>query len=147
MSTETRAELQYLQVLSICHYVAAVLLGLCSCGPLFYVGLGFMMATSRLPMNRNAQEPPPEIMGWIFIVMGVGLTVLGWIMAVCAALAGRFLSQRKHYTYCLVIAGFDCLWMPIGTVLGVFTFVVLLRESVRNLFEQAAVPENPQHLG
>jgi len=62
--------------------------------------------------------------------------------AVCLALAGRFLAQRRRYYYCLVMAGIACMFMPFGTVLGVFTIIVLLRESVKELFgegEAAAV--------
>jgi hypothetical protein len=36
--------------------------------------------------------------------------------------------------YCLVVAGIECIFMPFGTVLGVFTIIVLMRPSVRNLF-------------
>jgi len=34
----------------------------------------------------------------------------------------------------MVIAGIECLFMPFGTVLGVFTLVVLVRPSVKELF-------------
>ena len=33
-----------------------------------------------------------------------------------------------------------CLFMPFGTVLGVFTIIVLMRPSVKPLFDQAAGP-------
>lgn len=49
-------------------------------------------------------------------------------------LAGRALAQRRRYTFCLVIAGVACMFMPFGTVLGVFTIIVLLRDSVKELF-------------
>jgi hypothetical protein len=32
------------------------------------------------------------------------------------------------------MAGVECIFMPFGTVLGAFTLVVLLRESVKQLF-------------
>jgi hypothetical protein len=28
----------------------------------------------------------------------------------------------------------ECLWMPVGTVLGVFTIIVLMRPRVKRLF-------------
>jgi len=37
--------------------------------------------------------------------------------------------------FSLIIAGINCVQFPFGTVLGVFTFVVLLRDSVRELYE------------
>jgi hypothetical protein len=32
------------------------------------------------------------------------------------------------------MAGFACLFMPFGTLLGVFTIIVLQRDSVRRLY-------------
>ena len=39
----------------------------------------------------------------------------------------------------MVIAGINCLHIPLGTLLGVFTLVVLGRESVRKLYLDASV--------
>jgi len=58
----------------------------------------------------------------------------GWIFAVIIFLTGRFLAKRKRYMFCLVIACVECLFMPFGTVLGVFTIIVLMRPSVKELF-------------
>jgi hypothetical protein len=33
-----------------------------------------------------------------------------------------------------VMAGVECIFAPFGTVLGVFTIIVLMRESVKQLF-------------
>ena len=32
------------------------------------------------------------------------------------------------------MAGIECIFMPVGTVLGVFTIIVLVRNSVKALF-------------
>jgi len=44
----------------------------------------------------------------------------------------------------MVIAGLSCLNMPLGTVLGIFTLIVLSRESVKVLFKGEATPQVPQ---
>jgi hypothetical protein len=49
--------------------------------------------------------------------------------------AGRYLSRHVNRTFCLVVAGIECVFTPFGTVLGVFTIIVLMRDSVRELFE------------
>jgi hypothetical protein len=36
--------------------------------------------------------------------------------------------------FCLVMAGIQCIFMPFGTVLGVFTIIVLMRNSVKEAF-------------
>ncbi len=58
--------------------------------------------------------------------------------------SGWCLWKRKSRTFSLVVAAFNCVHMPIGTVLGVFTIVVLVRDSVRELYEaQASVAAAP----
>ncbi|MCA9060582.1 MAG: hypothetical protein KDA85_18855, partial [Planctomycetaceae bacterium] len=53
-------------------------------------------------------------------------------------LVGKRLSQRRSHTFCLIIAGLECTSVPIGTTLGVFTFIVLLRPAVKNLFQETS---------
>ena len=48
--------------------------------------------------------------------------------------AGRFLAQRAYYTFCFVVAALECVFVPFGTVLGVFTIVVLQRPAVKEMF-------------
>jgi hypothetical protein len=43
----------------------------------------------------------------------------------------------------MVIAALLCMFMPFGTVLGVFTIIVLVRDSVKALFNGI----NPQQFG
>ena len=57
-------------------------------------------------------------------------------MAISILIAGRCLSRRKAYSFTLVIACIECLFVPFGTILGVFTIVALSRESVKASFER-----------
>ena len=60
--------------------------------------------------------------------------VLGLLFAVLLAVAGLNLARHQRYMFCLVMAGVGCIFMPFGTVLGVFTIIVLMRDSVKQLF-------------
>jgi hypothetical protein len=42
--------------------------------------------------------------------------------------------------FSLVIAGLNCIQIPFGTALGVFTIIVLLRDSVREAYAAGATP-------
>jgi len=58
-------------------------------------------------------------------------------MAICILIARRALAKRTRYWFVFVVACIECLFMPFGTVLGVFTLIVLSRESVKKLFAPA----------
>lgn len=68
-----------------------------------------------------------SVMGAICLIYGVGTSI-------ATILVGKFINQRRNHLYCLILAGVNCISFPIGTALGVFTFVVLLRDSVKHLF-------------
>jgi hypothetical protein len=131
--TDMTRDEEHLRLLSIFHYAVAGLAGLISLFPIIHliIGLIFVFASHRVTSNG---ELPPAFIGWIFVILAATFITLGWIMAALILTAGRFLARRKHYQFCLVMAGIECLFMPFGTILGVFTIVVLVRESVKPLF-------------
>jgi len=129
-------DLQHLKALSICHYVMAGITAVFSSIAIFHIGMGIMMVTSPSMVSGGSGGPPPEVFGWMFILIGSSVILIGWTYSVLIFIAGRFLAQRKHHLYCLIMAGVSCaVSVPIGTVLGVFTLIVLLRPSVKELFQ------------
>jgi hypothetical protein len=87
---------------------------------------------------EHSKDAPPAAFGLLFIAIGGAVVLTGWSMAACLVVAGRSLAQRKRYMFCLVLAGIACVVCnPLGTVLGVFTIVVLMRPSVKALFAVA----------
>src|SRR6058998_4280751 len=125
----------HLRLLAIFHYVVAGLAALFSLFPLLYtmVGCIFIFA-ARHGTPKPGEELPPEFLGWIFAIVGLLLFLLGIAMAICILIAGRCLSRNKHYTFALVMACIECLFIPFGTILGIFTIIALSRESVKELF-------------
>ncbi len=126
---------EHLRLLAIFHYVVAGLAALFSFFPLLYTTVGaIFIFAARHGTPKPGEELPPEFLGWIFVVLGLLLFLLGTAMAICILIAGRCLSRRKHYTFALVMACIECLFIPFGTILGVFTIIALSRESVKELF-------------
>jgi hypothetical protein len=123
---------QHLELLAIFHYIFGGLSALCACFPLMYLGIGVAMLSGAFNDGGNA---PPEEMGWILAVIGAVLAILGWTMSACIIVAGRKLTRRESHTFCTVVAALMCLSVPLGTALGVFTLIVLMRPSVKELFE------------
>jgi uncharacterized membrane protein len=128
---------EHLQLLAIFHYVVAGLAAMLSFFPLLYSVLGaFLLYAAHHPGSGN-QEPPPAVLGWVFILLGALFFLAGVTMAICVLIAGRSLAFCKRYSFAIVMACIECLFIPFGTILGVFTIVVLSRESVRPLFSKA----------
>ncbi len=124
---------EHLKLLSIFHYIVGGLAGIFAMFPIlhFVIGLVIIFASGRI---EGKGEPPPAFIGWIFVIFAGMIITAGWSFAVCVIVAGRFLARRKRYLFCLVMAGVECIFMPFGTVLGVFTIIVLMRESTKELF-------------
>ena len=130
-----------LELLAIFHYVVAGLAALFSFFPLLYTTVGaIFIFAARHGTAKPGEDLPPEFLGWIFAVLGSVLFLIGIAMAICILMTGRSLALRKRYSFVLVMACIECLFIPFGTILGVFTIVVLSRESVRGLFSTAATP-------
>jgi hypothetical protein len=124
---------EHLRLLSIFHYVVGGFAGLFALFPIFHLifGLFFLFVPEKF---AGKGEPPPAILGWLFVIFALVFITIGWIFAGFIFTAGRFLARRKHYVFCLTMAAVECLFMPFGTVLGVFTIIILMRESVKQLF-------------
>jgi hypothetical protein len=121
---------EHLRLLSIFHYVVAALTACTSLLFLLHIGGGLLLATGAV----DTRDPDARFVGLLLIAVGVFVMGLFLACAAVTAYAGHCLAAHKNYTYCLVIAAILCLNAPIGTVLGVFTIIVLMRSSVRELF-------------
>jgi hypothetical protein len=129
---------EHLRLLSIFHYIVGGLAALFSFFPLLYTTVGAMFIfAARHGTPGPGQEPPPEFIGWIFAVIGSFLFLLGVAIALCILIAGRSLAKHTRYWFAFVMACIECLFLPFGTILGVFTIIVLSRESVKALFPTA----------
>ncbi len=97
--------------------------------------------------NANAwpqgHAPPiPQGMVGMMLVMYCVIGVMALAIAGANILSGWFLRRKTHRVFSLVVAGLDCLQVPYGTVLGVFTILVLTRASVQHTYE--IVGHNPR---
>lgn len=121
-----------LRLLAIFHTIFAGLAAL---------GMGFLAAhywflSSIMDPEKWAEHPnpPPEgfldIFVWMYAFMGV-LLVLGLVLNLLVAAS---LRQRRRWMLCAVVSGLNCLQMPLGTILGVFTLVLINRSDVRATF-------------
>src|SRR6266853_1545067 len=127
---------EHLRLLAIFHYVVGGITALFACFPLFHVALGLgMIFSPHFFGGPSAQNRPPAFIGWMLVALGGFFFLCGQSLAVCIIVAGRFIAQRRRYLFVFVTACVACIFMPFGTVLGIFTIIVLSRESVKRIFE------------
>ncbi|HIE1101191.1 MULTISPECIES: hypothetical protein [Stenotrophomonas] len=131
----------HLRMLSIAHYVVGGLIALFSLIFIIHIVLGISALTGHLPMNSGGQPSSPaeqRLFGWMFTIIGCLIVFGGVTLGAFVAYAGRCLARRRRYLLCLIVAGLACLFAPVGTVLGVFTLIILLRPQVKAAFEADA---------
>lgn len=130
----TRDDAEHLNLLRIGYYVTAAFSTLVGLFPLLYVGLGMAMANGWFATSSSKGAPPPFI-GWFMIGAGVVAFTAINLMAVCSWLAAKALRERRRRTLLLVVASAHLMHAPLGTLLGVFSLLVLSRPSVRATFD------------
>jgi hypothetical protein len=128
-----RQDLEHLRLLAIFHYILGGLTFVCACFPFIHVGMGIAMVKGAFD-NPRAGQPPPKEFGWFFIIVGGAAIFFGWAYSVGLIIAGRCLQRHRGYIFCMVMAALSCLQIPLGSVLGVFTILVLCRPGVRVFF-------------
>ena len=133
ISQQQKTDAEHLKLISVFHYVVAGMAALFACIPLIHLALGLLLVLTPGKFGPPSNSPP-AFLGFFFIVIAGFFILAGWTFAILVALNGRFLSQRRRYTFCFVMACVECMFMPFGTVLGVFTIMVLMRSTVKELF-------------
>src|SRR4029450_6164208 len=115
---------EHLRLLSIFHYIVAGLAALFSFFPLLYTTVGaIFIFVARHGTPKPGEELPPEFIGWIFAVIGSLLFLLGVAIAICISIPGRSLWKHTPFWLAFVVARVEWLFIPFGTILGVFTII------------------------
>ena len=134
----------HLRTLAICHYIWGGITALLALIPLVHVGIGIAMINGVF--DQSGSNPPPPEFGWFFVVFGVGAILLGETIALLTIISGVRMARRRGRVFSIVVAAINCLSFPFGTLLGVFTIIVLCRDSVRRQYDEAAAARQaPPH--
>ncbi|QDV61070.1 hypothetical protein [Crateriforma conspicua] len=112
MTNET--DKTHIRVLSVLHIVAGLFL--------FATSLGQFLLAKRVAIMGQL----PTFISFLFVLM--------LLTSLLIFVVGILLYTRRMYWFCFTVAAVECLIMPLGTVLGVLTLVVLMRPSVTDDF-------------
>ena len=130
---------EHLKILSICYMISAAASAFFSLFGLMYAGMGAVVsqAIKNAPelAGNTSSALPPGLFSWIFGVFGVAVFLFSMTLAGLKLGVALCIKKRKARVFCMVVAALECLGVPYGTLLGIFTFIVLGRESVERLFD------------
>ena len=123
---------EHLRILVVCHYAVAGIIALFSLIPVVHLILGMAILFGWIEdSSGNGQQ----VMGGLIVIAIALFMITIWMtLAGLIAWSGRLLARRQRHMFCTVVAGLACMLMPFGTVLGVFTLIVLMRPSVKAAF-------------
>jgi hypothetical protein len=130
---QRRNDNEHLHLLSVFHFIGA---------GLSVLAMGFLVlhytimnyVFSNPDMWKGQKNPPPPELFHFLIWFYVAAWVFLLVFVVLNILSGFYLRQRRNRMFSLVVGGLNCIHVPLGTALGVFTIMVLSRESVRDLY-------------
>lgn len=72
-----------------------------------------------------------ETMGPFFALAGLFVILAALSLAVLNFLASKNLAQRKGLNFIYVVSALNLLAQPVGMALGIYTFVVVSRQSIK----------------
>ncbi|NJK63991.1 MAG: hypothetical protein HC921_16090 [Synechococcaceae cyanobacterium SM2_3_1] len=124
---------EQLKLLATFHYVLGGLLLLFSLIALPFLALGIALIFYSESIATEG-DLPPVVAGWILLTFAIVILVFSLLLPIGLILSGYYLKRQKRYWFSFVVACVECLNMPLGTALGIFTLVVLSRDSVKQLY-------------
>lgn len=117
-------DVEHLRLLGVFHFVVG---GLCLVILVFLVLLPLLLGPSY-SNGVNSHKSAAQL---------VGDLIVGGLLTLILMLNGWSLKNHHNRISCMVMSIFECLSIPLGTILGVSAILVLRRESVKQLFERA----------
>ena len=136
-------DVEHLKLLGIFHYILG---GLSLVGALFvgayFLVIGFVLMANPSSSASSEDNGSASVAGGILIGVGAVLFLIFVVYGVLTLMAGG--KYRKHqggYWFCFTLAIISLILGGIpGIVLGIFSLVVLSRETVKAMFRGQSLP-------
>ena len=131
--TQAVRDQEHLRLLALFHYISgAVTIAFSLLYGLWVLVVSVMFASIPQQARGNINDPFAEQFMPVMILGMFGIfCVVGVIYGIVEIVAGRFISQRRLRIFTIVASVPRIIFIPYGTILTVFTLLVLDRPSVR----------------
>lgn len=129
---------EHLRLLALFHYISGALT--IAFASLFIFHLIFIVFAMnnpeifRVPQRPEEFETMPQQLLGMFAAF-IGSFVIGGIAyGVVQIVSGRFISRRRYRTFSFIAVFPNILFIPYGTLLAIFTLIILERPSIKALY-------------
>jgi hypothetical protein len=129
--TQRAIDLEHLKLLRWGYLVTGAITCIYALFPLMYVVFGVVLTAAAV---ADGTDDVP-------VAVGIGIAAIGIIVSMAIAavgilklLAAKAIRQRRSRGLCYFAAVVSCLNIPLGTIVGICTFMVLARPGVEELF-------------
>lgn len=133
LPTPSNRDQDHLRLLAIFHLVYAILVAL----SIFLIVGHYFILTFAIQMDAKdgGGDFPLEFINYLRAGY-VFFTLIIIAVSVANFMAAQSLKKGKNRLFLFIISGINCLNMPLGTTLGVFTIIVIMRPSVIDFLAQ-----------
>ena len=139
MKTTTEKNLDLLGTFHTVFGIIGVLMGL---APLLQITISILTLSGMLNLAEAFEVELPEWFGYSFLILGIASFVISQTTACLILYSGRQLKKRRKRRLSFVVACGLCLAFPLGTILGIFTLIILNQDETKELYQQVKADRN-----
>ncbi|MBL7980416.1 MAG: hypothetical protein JNL52_01270 [Flavobacteriales bacterium] len=123
---------RHLSTLSVLHFVYGAFLCVSGLAAVLIIGLGTLLGSDLI--TDTGGEPMPDVI--VAFIQGFGLMILIIVelWGVLNLLSGYWIGRRTNRTASMIIGALNCLSVPIGLALGIFTLITLSSKEVEDAY-------------
>jgi hypothetical protein len=125
------------RMLAIGHVVSGGLVGLIGLVFLIHVAIGIGALTGVMPMD-DMPAGDRMIFGGMFLFAGVVAVGFCEAFALVSFYAASCFARLRHRSFLVAVQILNLMHQPIGTVMGIFGLIYLMKPEVKALFEERA---------
>ncbi len=123
---------RHLPTLSVLHYVYGAFLCVSGLAAVLIIGLGTFLNSELI--TENGGEPVPDVIVGFIQAFGMMILIMVELWGVLNLLSGYWIGRRTNRTASMIIGALNCLSVPIGLALGIFTLITLSSKEVEDAY-------------
>lgn len=128
---------RHISTLSFLHYIYGAFVCMGGFVALVFIGLGLFLSSDFIAQESG--DAAPGFIGRLFQTFGWVIFIAVEVWGLLNIASGYWISRRRNRSASQVIAAFNCLSIPLGLALGLFTFAVMSDDEVKQ--DYLALPQ------